>query len=250
MKTITIGITETEARYENYPLWIKGNDPEIEIIKLSQGNFDEIKKCSGVVLSGGIDTHPQFYNNARINYPLAPEKFHIERDEFELKVFEYSRQNNIPVLGICRGMQLINIALGGNLIQDIEEVNPPSGLPTGRMDVGEAGKPNHRRTGLIDGKHEITVDKNSLLYQIIGIEIGTINSAHHQGLGTIADELKAVAYSPDGIIEATEWKDKNNKSFLLCVQWHPERLAQADPENPFTKKIREQFIESIKKNKK
>jgi putative glutamine amidotransferase len=223
---LTIGITETEARYSNYPEWIKGSDAEIEIIKLTPLNFDELNNCDGIVLSGGIDTHPVFYKSDRLNYPLAPSQFNMDRDEFELSVWNYAQLKHIPVLAICRGMQLVNIALGGDLIQDIEET----------------GKQDHRRHADKDGIHSIQVNRNSFLYEITQSETGTINSAHHQALGRIAQDLLVTAVSPDGIAEAAEWKNKNNKSFLLCVQWHPERLAQEQPTNPFTTKIKESFF--------
>jgi putative glutamine amidotransferase len=227
---IIIGITASEARYENYPLWMKGSDEDIDVIKLSQENAKDIKKCDGIVLSGGIDTHPKFYSNPRTDYPLAPEKFDVARDEFELSVFEYAQEKTIPVLAICRGMQLVNVALGGNLIQDIEEQH----------------KNNHRRIGFVDGIHEIAVNPNSLLHQITGVENGMINSAHHQGLDKIANNLAANSYSVDGIVEGIEWKIKEHKPFLLGVQWHPERLAQTEPENPFAKNIRLQFLKAVK----
>lgn len=230
---LTIGITDTEARYINYPLWIKGNNKNIDIIKLSPENNNDLDKCDGVVLSGGIDTHPSFYGNPRTDYPLAPKEFNIQRDEFELAVFKHTQQKNIPVLAICRGMQLVNIALGGNMLQDIEE----------------SGKPDHRRHGEIDGIHEISVVRNSLLYTITGCNKGIVNSAHHQALDKIADDLKVTSLSPDGIAESTEWKNAEGKAFLLCVQWHPERLAQQQPNNPFTLTIREQFLKAVKEFK-
>jgi putative glutamine amidotransferase len=136
------------------------------------------------------------------------------------------KKKKIPVLAVCRGMQLVNIALGGDLIQDIEE----------------SGKLDHRRHGEVDGVHEINVMKDSLLFSITGKEKGAINSAHHQALGKIGSELMVTAVSGDGIPEAAEWKNKEGKPFLLCVQWHPERLAQTEKDNPFTKNIREQFL--------
>ncbi len=231
--SLVIGITDTEARYPNYPLWIKGDDATIEIIKLSSENRDHLKKCDGIVLSGGVDTHPSFYGSQRLDYPLAPDTFNEARDAFELAVFKYSQENKIPVLAVCRGMQLVNIALGGNMIQDIEE----------------SGKKDHRRHGNLDGMHEIAVVKNSLLHSITGSEKGIINSAHHQALGKIADALKVTGLSPDGIAESTEWENNEGKSFLLCVQWHPERLAQQQPENPFAKNIRSEFLKAIQKSK-
>lgn len=222
---LTIGITDTEARYSNYPLWIKGDDSNIEIIQLFPANFNELEKCDGIVLSGGIDSHPKFYKNERLNYPLAPREFNVARDEFELKVFKYSQEKNIPILAVCRGMQLVNIALGGDMIQDIEE----------------SGKLDHRRHEE-DGVHEISVVKDSLFYEIIGAEKCMINSAHHQALNSIANDLKVTAFSPDGIAEATEWKNKEGKPFLICVQFHPERLAQSQEGNSIANNIRKQFL--------
>jgi putative glutamine amidotransferase len=230
---LTIGITATEARYENYPLWIKASSPDIQIIELSPANSNELEKCDGIVLSGGIDTHPTFYKNERINYPLAPKEFNVARDEFELHVFKTAQEKNIPVLAICRGMQLVNVALGGNLIQDIEE----------------GGKPDHRRHSDVDGVHTITVVEKSLLHEISTVQSGTINSAHHQALNKIADDLIVTAVSPDNTAEAAEWKNKTGKPFLLCVQWHPERLAQEQPDNPFTKNIRTEFLKAITQKK-
>ncbi|MES2396003.1 MAG: gamma-glutamyl-gamma-aminobutyrate hydrolase family protein [Bacteroidota bacterium] len=225
---LKIGITDTEARYSNYPRWIKGDDSDIEIIQLTPANINELEKCNGIVLSGGIDTHPKFYKNERLNYPLAPKEFNVVRDEFELNVFKFSQDKNIPVLAVCRGMQLVNIALGGDMIQDIEE----------------SGKLDHRRHDE-DGVHEISVVKDSLFYEIIGAEKCTINSAHHQALNNIANDLKVTAFSPDGIAEATEWKNKEGKPFLICVQFHPERLAQQHEGSSIAHNIREQFLKAV-----
>lgn len=233
MLPLTIGITDTEARYENYPLWMKRNHPDIHIIKLSSDNINELDNCDGVILSGGVDTHPSFYGNSRTDYPLAPEKFNIQRDEFELAVFKHTQQKNIPVLAICRGMQLVNIALGGDMLQDIEE----------------SGIQDHRRHGEVDGIHEISVVRGSLLHKITGRDKGIVNSAHHQALGKIAADLKVSGFSPDGIAEGAEWKNAAGKAFLLCVQWHPERLAQQQPNNPFTTTIRGQFLTAVKEFK-
>jgi len=227
---LTIGITHTDSRYENYPLWIRDNDPAIRIIQLSPGNKDDLGKCNGIVLSGGIDTHPRFYNNKNLDYPNAPLEFSEERDEFELMVFGYALEKKLPVLAICRGMQLVNIALGGNLIQDIED----------------AGKNDHRRHGDTDGMHQIRVRENSLLFEIVGKDTGVINSAHHQALNNIAPDLEVNACSADGIAEGAEWKNKTGKPFLLCVQWHPERLVKTQPENPFANRIRIKFLEAVK----
>lgn len=230
IKKITIGITDTTSSYSNYPLWIKGSDDTIDIIKLTPDNFEDLKKCNGIVLTGGIDSHPKFYNNSRLNYPNAPEQFNVMRDEFEISIFNYSQQNNIPVLAICRGMQLVNIILGGTIIQDLEENN----------------KNDHKRKNGFDSQHEINIVKESLLYLITACEKGTVNSAHHQGLDKIADDLIVTSFSEDNVAESIEWKNKKDKSFLLGVQWHPERLLPL--ENPFSEKVRTAFLNTVFSN--
>lgn len=227
---ITIGITYSESRFDYYPNWIKGQDANIETITLHPYNFKDLRKCDAVIISGGVDTHPKFYKNDRLDYPFAPKEFNKKRDEFEFKVFEYTQKHQLPLLAICRGMQLVNIALGGDLIQDLEEHN----------------KANHKRTETADGIHEVKTIPGTFLESCVGVPSGQINSAHHQGFGRVADDLMVSALSPDGVAEAAEWKDKNNKPFLVCVQWHPERLAELQPNNPFTKNIRNTFIASIK----
>jgi putative glutamine amidotransferase len=229
----TIGITQSDSKFHLYAPWIQGNDANLEIITLSytENNLEDLHKCDAIVLSGGIDTHPKFYNNDRYDYPLGPEIFNEARDLFEIKVFEFACSHQIPVLAICRGMQLVNIALGGNLIQDLEE----------------AGRQNHRKANEFDDRvHEIFVDRESLLYQISEIENGQVNSAHHQGLGTIADDLMVSAVSKDDVAEAIEYKNKEGKPFLLCVQWHPERLKVEKSIQSFSQNIREAFLSSIK----
>ncbi len=228
MKKITIGVTNTEARYENYPKWIKGDDENIEIIELSaeNQNWDQIEDCDGILLTGGVDMHPQFYDSADRKYPFAPENFNEKRDEFEMHVFETALNLEHPILAICRGHQLVNVALGGSLIQDLG-----------------AGNEIHKRTDQ-DKQHDVTTVSGTLLQQISG-NTGHINSAHHQAISELSEELMANCTSPDGVIEGAEWKDKEDKPWLLTVQWHPERIADKES-NPFSKNIREAFLKAVR----
>jgi len=229
----TIGITQSDSKFHLYAPWVKGEDEDIEVITLSYDtqNLEDLTKCDALVLSGGVDSHPRFYHNSRLDYPGAPKEFNEVRDEFELKVFEYARKKNLPVLAICRGMQLVNCALGGDLIQDLEEKNYN----------------DHKRKGeLEDGVHLINVEPGSFFYNIAKQSKGDVNSAHHQGLGKIADELKVTAVSDDNVPEAVEYKSNTNKPWFLAVQWHPERLATEDTK-AFSENIRISFLESIKK---
>jgi putative glutamine amidotransferase len=232
-KKIRIGVTFSESRYENYPRWIKGDDEDIEIVELSwqKQNWDDIEDCDGIVLTGGVDTCPRFYDNEREDYPNKPTAWNEERDEFEMHVFETAMNFDHPVLAICRGLQLVNVALGGDLVQDLEE----------------AGKNDHRRHGDIDGEHTVAVTQGTLLQQVADVASGHINSAHHQAIGRLSDELMVNALSPDGVIEGVEWKEKEGEAWLLAVQWHPERMKDKES-NPLSKNIRERFLEEVRKN--
>lgn len=227
---IKIGITESDTNFQYYAPFIQGDDQSIEVVILSykSQNTDDLASCHGIVLSGGVDVHPRFYNHDRIDYPLV-QPFNEVRDEWEFKVFDYARRFELPVLAICRGMQIVNIALGGDLIQDLEE----------------HGKHNHRHSKGIDGSHRIELEKNSLLYSITNCRSGTVNSAHHQGLGVLAPELIYSAHSEDHIIEAIEYADRANHPFLMGVQWHPERLHKVGGDAQFSIRVREAFIEAV-----
>jgi putative glutamine amidotransferase len=231
----TIGITkpDSDEKHELYVNWITGNDPSIQTITLSTDlrNQQEIDKCDGLILTGGVDVFPEYYRNNRKDYPGSPEVFNKKRDEFEIEIFNLSRKKNIPILAICRGMQLVNCILNGDLIQDLRE----------------SGKENHSQVNDQDILHEIKVGNNTLLQSIVNTNSGSVNSAHHQAVGKISDELLISAQSPDGVPEATEYKNKTDKPFLLCVQWHPERLVENQQTLPFSKNIRESFLASIKK---
>ena len=224
---ITIGISFSETNYANYPAWIMGENTGIEIIELSckKENSGDLSKCQGLLLTGGIDIAPVFYNSERSGYPNKPATWNKERDQFEIDLFHAAQVMGMPVLGVCRGLQLVNVALGGNLVQDIEE----------------AGKQNHRSQDAADQVHTIQIQQGSLLSDISGISQGMVNSAHHQALGHVAETLLVNCFSPDGIAEGMEWKEKNNHPPLLCVQWHPERI-QDKHTNPLSKNIRDWFL--------
>ena len=225
-----IGITTSDTNFQNYPNWISGEGVEVVQLSYSEKNIQDFDSCDGFVLTGGIDVHPAFYQNARVDYPNTT-VLNESRDLFEMQVFEYARQQNKPVLAICRGLQLVNIAMGGNLIQDLQE----------------NGFENHRKGPDGDREHKIEVKPGTLLAQIAGVQHGFVNSAHHQGLDQIADGLQVSAFSEDGVVEAIEYKDAN-KPFLLAVQWHPERIQIPSSNLAFSQNIRSAFIDAMLKN--
>ena len=231
MKNIVIGITDS-SNYFNYERWIR-DQGDVETIKLSyhENNFSDIEKCNGIVLTGGHDINPRLYNQPEYLAYCNPKDIDERRDEFEWKVLQQSEERQVPVLGICRGLQLVNVFFGGTLVPDIPAF----------------GRFNHAK--FKEGKdreHLVEIDKNSLLYKIAGQEKGEINSAHHQSADMPGYDLVANALSPDGIIEGMERKDAEGKSFLLLVQWHPERMT--NQESVFSKNIKQSFLDAVRNN--
>jgi acyl-CoA reductase-like NAD-dependent aldehyde dehydrogenase/gamma-glutamyl-gamma-aminobutyrate hydrolase PuuD len=229
-----IGISFTKTNFKNYWDWFKASDLEedIELIELNfeKNNSEDIYQCDGFVLTGGVDTHPSFYNGKTI-YNNSPSTFQIERDYFEEKIYRYSQLNKLPVLGICRGMQLINVLEGGKLIQDLDN-----------------GNERHRKEES-DKVHSIIAERSSLLHKVSGSMSGRVNSAHHQAIDPegIGDNLMVNAYDDDEkIIEGLEFKNKAGKAFMLCVQWHPERIKNKE-ENPFSENLKKEFLSAIRK---
>ena len=230
-----IGLTYTGSpeKHQFYVDWLsEGKEVEVILLSAEQGNRHELQHCQALVLSGGRDIHPSFYGSTRTDYPGAPADFDEARDSFEMDIFQEALEKKIPVLGICRGMQLINIACKGTLVQDL-----------GNKDLESI----HR--GNPDKMHHVLVNQPSLLFDIAGKPDGRINSAHHQAVQKAGEGLVANAVSDEGIIEGLEWKNKSNKAFLLGVQWHPERMFRFGLQNtPLSKNIRERFLIEINKN--
>jgi len=230
-----IGLTYTgfQHKHKNYINWLRGND-DIEVIRLSveDNNATVLNDCDGLVLSGGIDSDPIFYNGSK-DYPNKPEEgWNTQRDLFEMSLYKSALKNDIPVLAVCRGMQLVNVLQGGTLTQDLGHLNT-----------------RHKAVEEVDRDHEITIEKNSLLEEIVRIPTGKINSAHHQCIDELGEGLMVNCLAEDGTVEGMEWKEKEGKPFLLCVQWHPERMYKFHLEDsPLSKNIRNRFIEEIKKS--
>lgn len=227
MRKIIIGVTDC-SKYDNYANWIS-KDTQVETIKLGyqQNNFDDIKKCNGIVLTGGEDVHPRFYNKPECLELCYADDMDEKRDEFEIKVLEFTQHNKIPTLGICRGLQIANVFFGGTLIPDI---------PT-------FGKFNHSKRAGNDTYHLVSIDPNSGLHKMIGNVSGEVNSAHHQSADRVGKGLVANAFSIDGLIEGLEWINPSDKPYLSLVQWHPERMR--DQESVLTKNIESGFLIAV-----
>ena len=231
MKNIVIGITDC-AKYFDYERWIR-EQPGVEVIKLSyhENNPGDAERCDGIVLTGGNDINPRLYNQPEFLVYCNQEDIDEKRDEFEWKVLQHTEERQIPLLGICRGLQFVNVFFGGTLVPDIPAF----------------GKFNHSK--FEEGKdrdHLIEIDTNSLLYKIAGQEKGEINSAHHQSVDMPGYGLVANAMSPDGVIEGMERIEAKGKSFLLLVQWHPERMTNQG--SIFSQNIRRSFLDAVRNN--
>ena len=229
MKKITIGITDC-SKYENYHRWFAVAEG-VEVVRLShhQKNLDDVGKCDGVVLSGGEDVHPRLYGKEEF-FELCHEVDEA-RDEFEWSVLDYTEGNKIPLLGICRGLQIANVFFGGTLVPH---------LPV-------SGKFDHSRKPSEDRYHTVEVDPDSLLQQTVQDTRGEVNSAHHQAADRVGKGLVTNALSPDGVVEGLEREEKNDAAFLLLVQWHPERMINL--ESRFSKNIRQRFLEAVRQSK-
>ena len=230
-----IGISYTETNFEHYWNWFSKEDLQnIELIELSfeKNNAEDFYKCDSFILTGGVDIHPSFYGG-NLKYENMPDAFEPERDKFEEKMYRHAMENKKPLLGICRGLQLVNVLQGGKLIQDLK--------PDGNL--------KHCGMEEADGQHDIRIEKNTLLYDIATSDIGNINSSHHQAIDpkAIGDDLRVNAYDDceEKLIEGIEFKDKTNKAFMLCVQWHPERMENQESflaygiKNSFLKAVRD-----------
>lgn len=231
MSKLMIGITEGR-RFELYAAWIKGND-DVEIIPLSyqRNNADTLGKCSGIVFTGGEDVHPKYYHRVDDLVYCNPSDISEQRDAFEWELLTQLQKNPLPLLGICRGLQMVNVFYDGTLIPDIVTW----------------GKFSH--TKFSEGKdryHKVIVDEHSALKNIVNVTEGIINSAHHQSADKIGKGLAVSALSVDGVVEAIERKDGSlYNSFLCLVQWHPERMEHQ--ESPLAQPLRKKFIEEVQK---
>jgi len=222
-----IGITDCE-KFDKYNHWIS-EIPGVVVVRLGDSfkNLQALKGCHGVVLTGGEDVHPRFYDKPEYLEFCHQEDMNEARDEFELNVINYSQQHNLPLLGICRGLQIANVYFGGSLIPDI-----PRWYQLEHSKYSEGN----------DRYHPITVEPHSQLYADTNVAEGEVNSAHHQCVERVGAGLKINCYADGKIVEGLE-RAAADQAFLLLVQWHPERMK--DQQNVFTKNIRRAFIDQV-----
>ena len=165
-----------------------------------------IERVDGLLLTGGEDVDPALYGQDRIEKCGQPNK---ARDETEIALSLAARELGKPLLAICRGPQVLNVAFGGTLIQDI-----PSQVP---------GALNHNANDERSSRvHDVAIEADSLTAKAIGATRISVNSLHHQSVKDVAPGFRVTATSPDGIVEAIEWDGTD--WWAMAVQWHPEEM--------------------------
>jgi len=209
----------------NYIKWIEGKNVIILDAYTIKNTDSILKLADGIILTGGEDINPLEYNNTTklkvcgdINY---------KRDTLERKLFDFALSNKIPLIGVCRGMQMMNVASGGTLYGDI-----PTEIGTEVI---------HRNNGEV--YHEIALCDTSTLIFPIETDTIMVNSWHHQGLKIMPNHLRVIARSFDGLAEAIVM-DKSIHPFMIAVQFHPERLGK---DNVIHQTIRDNFFKEMKK---
>ena len=165
-----------------------------------------LTRVDAICLSGGPDLDPQTYGERRHERTGPVES---DLDAFELALARAADEDELPILAICRGMQLLNVYQGGSLIPNL------------------ATAADHRLRD--EERHQVQIEPGSALNRLVGVTEGEATSSHHQGVDRLGKGLEAVAWHADRTIEAIGWSDPMRKGWLAAVQWHPERMALSEP---------------------
>lgn len=204
-----------------YKLGIQGRDAEMVVFYYTETNENLLKlldTVDGFLFSGGPDVEPWRYGRERL-----PEcgSSNPRRDEVEFLLFEEVMKRDMPVMAICRGIQMVNVGLGGTLVQHV---------------------PDHRQPGGYTYSHDLRLAPGSRLSELAESKFLRTNSYHHQCIDDLADSLVAVAWSDEGIIEAVT---RPASRFFAAYQWHPECLLQYDK---LSNRLFDDFIEACAGN--
>lgn len=176
--------------------------------ELDPEDASPIGEAAGLILTGGGDVDPSFYGESP-----HPRTYNISRrrDRFEMTLLGAALERHLPVLAVCRGMQVLNVHLGGTLVQHLGD------------DDSLLDHDRDRPRG--EAAHRIKIERHSSLAAIVGGVEAPVNSRHHQGIAELAPPLADVAWADDGVIEAVE---SRHHAWVLGVQWHPETMARID----------------------
>ncbi|RBP44167.1 gamma-glutamyl-gamma-aminobutyrate hydrolase family protein [Garciella nitratireducens] len=229
--TCSIGLKENyQYKETNYCEAVRGAGG-IPILIPSFSEFAKdipqlVRNLDGIIVSGGNDIYPMHYGEGPIQ---ALGSVHRERDEVELEIVKECIKNKKPFFGICRGLQVLNVALGGDLYQDIYS----------QIKGKELEQHNHSK-GTPPSNHSIEIKNDTFLYDIYKQKIGWVNSSHHQAIKKVAPSLEPIAWSKDGFVEAVVHKEIPS---IFAVQWHPEKMYHKDH---FSQQIFDYFIDLMR----
>ena len=192
----------------------------------------------GLLLQGGHDIHPRFFAKDEAVHPKV-HSLSEERDEFELHLIERAREKRLPILGICRGAQLLNVAYGGTLYQHQPEQFPTKVMhfPNKEVDIKKVTADDFSKIA-----HMVEIMRNTHLGDIFDESAIGTNSLHHQSIKDIGEGLVVNAYAEDGVVEGIEHKDMDDH-WVLGVQWHPE-VHERLPEGHLS--VFDRFVEQAK----
>lgn len=220
-----------KKNFDNYKNAIEEHDGKVCFLNGNEKSITEfVDGIDGLLLPGGGDIHPDNFNqewHPKIKY------VNENRDDLELSLFRAASDKDIPVFGICRGIQIMSVAMGGSLYQDIETEYPKKAL-------------THSAINKKDSKHTIDIVPNCKLGSIIGEKVVEVNSAHHQAVENenIGDGFVKTAHTNDGIVEAIE---NPSRAFMIGVQYHPERMLSTSEFREHRSKLFTAFIEEASK---
>jgi putative glutamine amidotransferase len=199
-----------DALYEVEPVWLAATDKALDMTALNE--------IDGLILTGGADVEPHRYG-FRDDQGVC--KTFPGRDDAEIAALDVAFARRLPVLAICRGMQLLNVHQGGTLVPDLGNAHK---------------KPDEER-------HVVQLESGSTLHRLVGSDSGQVTTSHHQAVAELGDGLIAVAKHADGTIEAIEWAQPMRKPWLAAVQWHPERMGL---DEPFSGPLFKSFLDAIR----
>lgn len=225
-----IAVTDTgrPLKQQLYRDWLQSFAPDAELVNVSYRTGEQdLHGFDGLVLTGGEDIDPLL---SKAHPAELVEEIDRKRDDAEFRFLEDAMRQRMPILGICRGLQVTNVFLGGTMIADL----PNAGF-----------RPHTAPKDAPVMYHPVLAAERSLLHEITGTMNGTANSYHHQAVKDCAEELIITGRSDDGVAEAMEWKVKEGRSPMLLVQWHPERMMEGN--NPFTASVGEFFFREAMK---
>jgi putative glutamine amidotransferase len=225
---LKIGLSKASPNYER---WLKQADSTLVLINLyllpSDSAVMALLECDGLLLTGGEDVYPAWYGKESDTARCT--EMNPRRDSLDIALITKALELKMPVFGICRGHQILNVYLEGKLIIDI-----PADFPSPVV---------HQCEDYLHCFHNVTVNQNSTLFSIAKCDSFSVTTNHHQAIEQLSPLLTANAYANDNLIEGVEWRHPVGKSYLMGVQWHPERMEK---NNPLSGPLADEFIRQSK----